>query len=177
MMYGTSACTMTIISCAFMTEIHQHSFTMTFDAVMLMAGAFGLVVIGTFQLDPNNPWMIRFHYFGVILSLAVFIAFNYQQFEMVHSNPDKYTYKRVWFPIFLDIISGIGLVLWNYVWYIGKQYQKNVVQVKNEYDEEYISKLSVWNLATEGIYFIGSGVSLASWMIFFPYASCEEFSN
>jgi len=53
----------------------------------------------------------------------------------------------------------------------------NIEQVHVQVDTEYISKLSVLNLGAEGIYFVGSGVSLASWMIFYPYAYCPEFNS
>ena len=174
MMFGTAVCIITIIATAFMIEIHEHTLQMTVDAVLIIVGAFGLVTIGTFQLDPYNKTMIRFHYSGVYLSLGIFFAFNYQQIYMIYSYPDRYTYQRLWYPILLDIISAIGFGVWTYAGRLGKEYQKTVNSTK-KYDADYISKLSLANLAFEGIYFIGAGISLSSWMIFYPYASCEEW--
>eukprot|EP01083_Nonionella_stella_P149563 475242_1 len=177
MLFGTAVTTLTLIVCAYASEMAYHYWYLDTSDVFILMGALGLVVVGTFELDPNCKKLIIGHYCGVVMSLGNIIGFNHQQFKMVF-NPkvnvdgDKYSAGRLWYPIFIDIVALVGLIAWQMSLRKGKIYSDAHVK---DFDPKVITRFSLTNLLSEAVFFIASGTALCSWLIMYPLncVSCD----
>ena len=84
----------------------------------------------------------------------------------------------LWFPILLDVIALIGFISWQISWRKGAKYQKELLDDDKkdvQYDPHVISRFSLINLGSEGIFFVGAGLSLCSFLFFYPIVkACRD---
>jgi len=179
LLYGTAQATLILVLCAFAQEITYERFTrFSWSDAFVVIGAAGLVVIGVFELDPNNVWLIRRHYAGVVLAAFCLFAFNAQVIEMV----DEGEVPSGWlaFPVLLDVVAFGGLASWQWSLYEGAKFTKALrakeIKDLSEEDREQISTFSIRNLVSEAVFFICMATSLCSWLIMYrEYCDkCEQ---
>ena len=96
-----------------------------------IVGCYGLLLIGTFELDPFNKYTILCHYLGGVLGVCTIIGFNYQQFfiySKLNSVSGGDILYRVVLPIVIDMCFIIGYSSWIYCGSKAQKYGKNLIQ-------------------------------------------------
>ena len=105
-----------------------------FGEVLEMIGCYGVLLIGLFELDAFNSYLLILHYIGSFFGLFSVIAFNYQQFyvylckadENNASGADINIVCRILLPILLDILLIAGFTSWMYFVVKAREYAKDL---------------------------------------------------
>ena len=133
------------------------------DHIFILLGATCFIIIGMFELDSFNRYMVAGHYVGVALSMFNLIAFNYQQLRRAN--------EGLAFALFLDVVAMCGFASWQLSLRRGREYIKKYELVESVagksasgeekmFDSKYISKLSFVNLLSEASFFYRDGHEL-----------------
>ena len=144
-------------------------------------GCYGLLLIGIFELDPFNKFMIMCHYTGALLGFCTVIGFNYQQF-FIYSKLNSISVGGILYHVVLPIALDIGLIIgycsWMYFGCKAKEYGKKLTQERtknnnnNNSDNDRISlnKLALANVCCEALFLIVGAYSMCLYLI-----SYEDF--
>merc|ERR1711933_569641 len=149
--------------------------------ICILFGVFGLVTIGTFELDSNNKIQGYMHYVGVTLTVGLFLGFNWQMLRVVYTHDTLNQCPKGWAAFvcgILDISAFLGLCCWLIsLWKTGK-YQKYLKENKEAvHDRKIISRHSILNLGFEAVYLLAAGLSLCAWMFVYPVSKSCRLDN
>ena len=79
--------------------------------ILELVGCFGLVLIGTFDLNPFNAVLRKVHGFGAFLGIGTIAGFFWQQYIFAYYENN---YKYLIFPVIITVIAFASLLLWQY---------------------------------------------------------------
>ena len=162
------------------------------DAVNLgdiaqMVGCFGLVLIGTFDLDPFNFKLQFLHYTGAVLGVGTLIGYIWQQYVIGYYENDIWGY--IWFPLAINCIAIMSFILWQSYGFVAESYPPLTARFKDpehkggcffrnviykcvpEYKLENITKVSMINVTAEATFLFGGAFSMCLWLV--NYHQCH----
>ena len=172
MLLVISSYSMAVLICGIASEQHYTDhFTFTFGCILELVGCYGLVLIGTFELDPFNKAMKQFHYLGALLGVCTIIGYFYQTIMFARATNN---YAILTAPIVITIIGGCGLFAWTHY---GKKsadftsHEARKLRIEANVDEKTVSKqvtkLSFQNVISEAIFLYSGALSMCLWLMFF----------
>ena len=166
----------------------EYNFT---DAVNIgdmleVIGCFGLVMIGTFELDAFNSTLQMFHYIGAGLGVGTLAGFLYQQYIIGVINDNIIAYLIL--PIILIIFATIGFIMWQYYGFVAMEYPPNqhlkdsrIYQtirnclspcLPDKYDLDKITIVSLKNVISEAVFLFCGCLAMCLWLVF--YHDCHQ---
>ena len=174
------------VLCAIAFEAEDKGFkALNFGDVSELIGCFGLVLIGTFDLDPFNSRLQICHYLGALLGTGTIIGFWYQQYKIGNHKGRDVAYHIIG-PTILSAVAVTCFLLWQYYGYIADKYppvRKNRKPgcleklmspciPEDEPDLSQISNISLKNVFFEAVFLFCGACSMCLWMIY--YHECHK---
>ena len=147
-------------------------------------GCFGLVLIGTFDLDPFNPTLQKLHYTGAALGVGTVVGYCYQQWVIGHYKDDIIAHAI--FPIIISIIAFIAFCMWQFYGCVADRFPPQKASKKKksclmkivdhciptEYNLERITTISLKNVISEAIFLFCGALCMCLWL--FNYHECHQ---
>ena len=160
-------------------EIQRDEFkTVGVSTICELFGCLGLVLIGTYELDPFNKTMQILHYIGAAIGVLTVAGYGYQQYHFAKHFNNAY-FEYLWLPCLLSVTATVCFFLWQYYGKKAQAYAQFVSQKRNNQpldemqnksiqDEEIkqnVTKLSMQNVVSEAIFLFCGALSMCLYIL------------
>ena len=168
MLMSVSMVVWTLVMVSFAVEMHYHEYYMNIDDILLMIGAFGLLLIGIFEYDPFNACLRNMHVAGTTCGACAVVAFLIQSIQM--SKLDGYNWKKIIPAVIIAAVCLFGWLYWQRQKELAYQYYVNN---KATFDIKIVSKYTMKCQLSESIFLMFAALAVGLWLINYPF-NCNE---
>ena len=172
-----------VLLCAMTPEIYKYGFNiLSIGDICELIGCYGLVLIGTFELDPWNKTMQWFHNTGAMMGSLTLVGFIYQQY-IIAIHTKRQLNDTLIVPIILTVIAVIAYLFWNYFSNVANNYDPSKKNGNNNSMSEKeikkirqtVTSLSLKNVISEAFVLYSGSTAMCLWLMHFDTCHQHNF--